>query len=87
MTPDGTTRCTSCGGVWHPASGDWDRAFEIATCGRCHREFRQWFKGHAKREFLVRARPTPAQVAKRQKGTVKAKLNFYEHAATSIRAA
>jgi hypothetical protein len=87
MMPDANTRCVSCGGVWHSASGDWDARFDVATCGRCHRAFRDWFKGHAKREWLVRAPATSADVAAKRKGRVIARLSFYEAAATSIRAA
>ncbi len=91
MTPDGSTRCVSCGGVWHPASGDWNPALEVATCGRCVRAFWGWFKGHsnAKREYVIRATRTAEDIAKKRKGRVKAKVSigFYEAAATSIRAA
>lgn len=51
MTPDGSTRCSSCGGVWHPATGDWDRVFKAARCGRCMRIFLVWLKGHTQRKW------------------------------------
>lgn len=60
-------KCSCCGGPFHPATGDYDRRFDMARCGRCYREFLAWFKGHTRRKW--------------------GKLNFYEHAATSIRPA
>lgn len=51
MGPDADTRCACCGGVWHPASGDWDDRFKVARCGRCYREFLRWFKVHTSRRW------------------------------------
>jgi len=51
MTPGASTRCAACGGVWHPASGDWDPLHKVARCGRCYRIFLRWYKGHTKRTW------------------------------------
>jgi hypothetical protein len=80
-------RCVSCRGVWHPSSGDWDAAFGVATCGPCHRAFRDWFKRHSKRVWLVRHPATPAEVAAGRKGRVKSEHDFYEAAVTSVKGA
>jgi hypothetical protein len=80
-------RCVSCGCPWHPASGDLDPVFGVTTCGPCHRAFRDWFKRHAKRVWLVRLPATPAELAAGRKGRVKAEFDFYQEAVTSIRGA
>lgn len=66
VTHDVPTRCSACGGVYHPASGHrWgDR---VVLCGPCTRHFIAWVKAHTQRRW----------------GGVK----FYDHAATSVRAA
>ena len=39
-----STRCFSCGGPYHPDTGDWDDVYEIARCGVCMERFKNWFK-------------------------------------------
>lgn len=43
-------RCSSCGGVYHPATG---HAFTLDTqiCGPCARHFLQWVKAHTQRRW------------------------------------
>ncbi len=77
-------RCVACKGVWHPASGDWNPRFQVATCGRCHRDFWEWFNRHQKRLWRVAMEPTPTQLFHGLK--VKfLEFNFYEAAVTSNR--
>ena len=38
-------KCASCGGPFHPATGDWDRRYQVARCGTCMRSFVKWLKG------------------------------------------
>jgi hypothetical protein len=66
----------SCGGPFHPATGDYDHRFDAATCGPCHRAFWDWYRRHSARQWKIR------DVA----GKVICRIRFYDHAATSIRA-
>jgi hypothetical protein len=58
---DPTQPCFSCGGAYHPSTGDWDPAWKIARCETCYKAFLSWMKGHTAREwnghdFYVEAR-------------------------------
>jgi len=69
-------RCSGCRGPFHPASGDYDRAHCVATCGPCHRRFIDWLResmaqGRSKgRDFYaaaatsIRAAPPSSAVPK-----------------------
>ena len=41
-------RCQVCKGPFHPASGDYDRKWDVATCGPCIRHFYAWAGGHTR---------------------------------------
>lgn len=44
-------RCFCCGGPFHPATGDYDRVWDIARCGPCIRSFYRWMRGHTARRW------------------------------------
>lgn len=44
-------RCIRCKWPWHPATGDYDRAHDVATCGACARQFYSWLRGHVRRQW------------------------------------
>lgn len=44
-------RCIQCKGPFHPATGDYNRADDVATCGACIRAFYDWLKGHTRRRW------------------------------------
>lgn len=43
--------CGSCGGVYHPATGDHDVRYDFRRCGRCYRIFLRWYRQHTKRKW------------------------------------
>lgn len=84
MLSNENERCVACKGMWHPATGDWNPRFQVATCWRCHLDFWVWFKKHAKRLWRVDLDPTPTELFYGKKPKV-VEYNFYEAAVTSIR--
>lgn len=48
---DNYTKCFSCPGPYHPATGDWDPVWKIGRCGVCMTRFVKWMKGHLAREW------------------------------------
>jgi Mor family transcriptional regulator len=44
-------RCNCCGGPFHPATGDYDKKYDRATCGACYRPFVKWVKGMMSRRW------------------------------------
>ena len=44
------TKCFSCGGPFHPATGHYHRP-DVPVCGPCTKRFVAWLKGHTKRRW------------------------------------
>lgn len=47
-----TPKCTSCGGVFHPATGS-QPGPKVRVCGPCVRRFMDFMKGHTARRYRV----------------------------------
>ena len=63
---ESTPKCTSCGGVAHPVTGD-VRPDGTIVCGPCTRSFLRWLKGQLNRSFRIGA-----------KGSKKGHVRFYD---------
>jgi hypothetical protein len=80
------TRCSLCGGVWHPATGMLvGSPSEFPACGRCSRELLAQMGDALQREIRVssRARAAWRAAPKAERGP-RPWVSFYEAANTSI---
>lgn len=44
-------KCFSCPNPYHPATGHYDKRYDIVFCGACYRRFVKWLAGHLKRQW------------------------------------